>query len=178
MSERERTPVFCLFRVYGTTASMYVYIPTQRMMSASRYSITLSLPVASPANVRAVVPSLRGCPINRVVAAALCLSAFDPQAVCSTSNDKAVTNLVKTLMGKERLERIKIFAGDVVEKKKPNPDIYNLAKVCGCSEFLCTHRRDGVAVFVPTCFDACFRRQEDLVTGTLQAPTLVGTCQA
>eukprot|EP00752_Nemacystus_decipiens_P010227 g9112.t1 len=51
-----------------------------------------------------------------------------PLAVCSTSNDKAVTNLVKTLMGKERLERIKIFAGDVVEKKKPNPDIYDLAK--------------------------------------------------
>ncbi|CAN0455437.1 unnamed protein product, partial [Scytosiphon promiscuus] len=49
-------------------------------------------------------------------------------AVCSTSNDKAVTNLVKTLMGTERLERIQIFAGDIVEKKKPHPDIYNLAK--------------------------------------------------
>lgn len=51
------------------------------------------------------------------------------QAVCSTSNEKAVTNLVKTLMGKDRLDRIKIFAGDVVARKKPNPDIYNLAKV-------------------------------------------------
>lgn len=51
------------------------------------------------------------------------------QAVCSTSNDKAVTNLVKTLMGKERLDRIQIFAGDIVERKKPHPDIYNLAKV-------------------------------------------------
>lgn len=51
------------------------------------------------------------------------------QAVCSTSNDKAVTNLVKTLMGKERLDRMKIFAGDIVERKKPNPDIYDLAKV-------------------------------------------------
>ncbi|CAN0116921.1 unnamed protein product [Ectocarpus sp. 4 AP-2014] len=51
-----------------------------------------------------------------------------PLAVCSTSNDKAVTNLVKTLMGKERLERIQIFAGDIVKKKKPNPDIYDLAK--------------------------------------------------
>lgn len=50
-----------------------------------------------------------------------------PLAVCSTSNDKAVTNLVKTLMGTERLERIQIFAGDIVAKKKPNPDIYNLA---------------------------------------------------
>lgn len=34
-------------------------------------------------------------------------------------------------MGKERLDRIKIFAGDIVEKKKPHPDIYNLAKVGG-----------------------------------------------
>ncbi|CAM9940940.1 unnamed protein product, partial [Choristocarpus tenellus] len=49
-------------------------------------------------------------------------------AVCSTSNDKAVTNLVATLMGDKRLERITIFAGDIVEKKKPSPDIYNLAK--------------------------------------------------
>ena len=32
-------------------------------------------------------------------------------------------------MGPDRLERIKIFAGDVVERKKPHPDIYNLAKV-------------------------------------------------
>lgn len=68
--------------------------------------------------------------------------AVPHQAVCSTSNDKAVTNLVKTLMGKERLERIKIFAGDIVEKKKPNPDIYNLAKVCvrWCL-FLCSRNR-------------------------------------
>lgn len=59
----------------------------------------------------------------------LVIFVFIDQAVCSTSNDKAVTNLVKTLMGKERLERIKIFAGDIVEKKKPNPDIYDLARV-------------------------------------------------
>lgn len=51
--------------------------------------------------------------------------------MCSTSNEKAVTNLVKTLMGPDRLARIKIFAGDVVERKKPHPDIYNLAKVGG-----------------------------------------------
>lgn len=57
------------------------------------------------------------------------------QAVCSTSNDKAVTNLVKTLMGTERLERIQIFAGDIVEKKKPHPDIYNLAKVTSWMPF-------------------------------------------
>ena len=31
-------------------------------------------------------------------------------------------------MGSERRSKFKIFAGDVVEKKKPSPDIYNLAK--------------------------------------------------
>jgi len=48
-------------------------------------------------------------------------------AVCSTSNEAAVTTIVKTLLGPQRLEKMKIFAGDVVKKKKPSPDIYNLA---------------------------------------------------
>ncbi|KAG5185803.1 HAD-like domain-containing protein [Tribonema minus] len=50
-----------------------------------------------------------------------------PLAVCSTSNERAVSNLVLTLMGRERYERFRIFAGDVVRAKKPQPDIYNLA---------------------------------------------------
>jgi HAD superfamily hydrolase (TIGR01509 family) len=48
-------------------------------------------------------------------------------AVCSTSNEKAVSNLVSTLMGPERAAKFQIFAGDMVKKKKPAPDIYNLA---------------------------------------------------
>ncbi|KAL7480110.1 hypothetical protein ACHAW6_005821 [Cyclotella cf. meneghiniana] len=48
-------------------------------------------------------------------------------AVCSTSNEKAVSNLVKTLMGTERASRFRIFAGDMVKKKKPAPDIYLMA---------------------------------------------------
>jgi HAD superfamily hydrolase (TIGR01509 family) len=48
-------------------------------------------------------------------------------AVCSTSNVNAVTNLVKTLMGPERAAKFQIFAGDMVEKKKPAPDVYNMA---------------------------------------------------
>jgi HAD superfamily hydrolase (TIGR01509 family) len=48
-------------------------------------------------------------------------------AVCSTSNVKAVTTLVETLMGKERAQQIGIFAGDMVPRKKPAPDVYNLA---------------------------------------------------
>ncbi|XVF08777.1 hypothetical protein REPUB_Repub07fG0032100 [Reevesia pubescens] len=48
-------------------------------------------------------------------------------AVCSTSNEKAVSAVVSCLLGPERAEKIKIFAGDVVPRKKPDPAIYTLA---------------------------------------------------
>jgi HAD superfamily hydrolase (TIGR01509 family) len=48
-------------------------------------------------------------------------------AVCSTSNEKAVSNLLSTLMGNARAAKFQIFAGDMVKAKKPAPDIYNLA---------------------------------------------------
>lgn len=48
-------------------------------------------------------------------------------AVCSTSNEKAVRNLVKTLMGPERASNFRVFAGDMVKAKKPAPDVYNMA---------------------------------------------------
>ena len=47
-------------------------------------------------------------------------------AVCSTSNEKAVKGIVATMLP-EFADRIPVFAGDVVPKKKPAPDIYNLA---------------------------------------------------
>ena len=49
-------------------------------------------------------------------------------AVCSTSNVRAVTLVVEHLLGPERKSHFAaIFAGDVVSKKKPDPEIYNLA---------------------------------------------------
>ena len=48
-------------------------------------------------------------------------------AVCSTSSEKAVSNLVTTLMGPDRASKFQIFAGDMVQKKKPAPDVYNMA---------------------------------------------------
>ena len=48
--------------------------------------------------------------------------------VCSTSNERAVTLIVERLLGAERRSHFAaIFAGDVVSKKKPDPEIYNLA---------------------------------------------------
>jgi len=50
-------------------------------------------------------------------------------AVCSTSNERAVNAVVDTLLGSERKACFAvILAGDVVSKKKPDPEIYNLAK--------------------------------------------------
>lgn len=48
-------------------------------------------------------------------------------AVCSTSNEKAVSNLVSTLMGEYRASKFNIYAGDMVKKKKPAPDVYLMA---------------------------------------------------
>lgn len=55
------------------------------------------------------------------------LSEDVPVGVCSTSSEQAVNNLVRVLMGPERYEKIRIFAGDIVENKKPAPDVYLLA---------------------------------------------------
>lgn len=49
-------------------------------------------------------------------------------AVCSTSNERAVNLIVGKLLGQERKKHFSaILAGDVVSKKKPDPEIYNLA---------------------------------------------------
>ena len=50
-------------------------------------------------------------------------------AVCSTSNERAVNLVVERLLGTERKSKFSaILAGDVVSNKKPDPEIYNLAK--------------------------------------------------
>lgn len=49
-------------------------------------------------------------------------------AVCSTSNERAVNLVVERLLGPQRRSHFAaILAGDVVSKKKPDPEVYNLA---------------------------------------------------
>lgn len=50
-----------------------------------------------------------------------------PVAVCSTSSELAVSTIVSKLLGPARAAKMRIFAGDMVVKKKPSPDIYLLA---------------------------------------------------
>ncbi|CAM8977813.1 unnamed protein product [Rhodiola kirilowii] len=65
-------------------------------------------------------------------------------AVCSTSNEKAVSAIVSFLLGPERAEQIQIFAGDVVPRKKPDPAIYNLAaETLGVSPSSCVVVEDS-----------------------------------
>ena len=52
-----------------------------------------------------------------------------PLAVCSTSNERAVNLVVEKLLGAQRKAEFQaILAGDVVSRKKPDPEIYELAK--------------------------------------------------
>ena len=48
-------------------------------------------------------------------------------AICSTSNERAVNLVVEKMLGPQRKARFAIFAGDIVGRKKPDPEIYELA---------------------------------------------------
>jgi len=63
-------------------------------------------------------------------------------AVCSTSNEKSVNLIVERLLGRDRKSRFSgIFAGDVVARKKPDPEIYNL-----CAQKLGLHPQNCFVV--------------------------------
>lgn len=64
--------------------------------------------------------------VNRIVDAAA--AAGVRLGVCTTSNPDSVAGVLD-LMGAERKEKFEfVLAGDVVAKKKPDPEIYSLAK--------------------------------------------------
>lgn len=49
-------------------------------------------------------------------------------AICSTSNERSVNRIAEKLLGPQRKAKFSaILAGDVVSKKKPDPEIYSLA---------------------------------------------------
>ncbi|MCX8036909.1 MAG: HAD family hydrolase [Candidatus Sumerlaeia bacterium] len=65
--------------------------------------------------------------VKRLVDEALCEGIA--LAVCSTSNERAVHTVLATMLGPERKARFAaVLAGDVVKKKKPDPEIYHLAR--------------------------------------------------
>lgn len=63
--------------------------------------------------------------VKRLVTEAM--AAGVPVAVCSTSNERAVSTIVRVMLGPEVAAKMRVFAGDCVPKKKPAPDIYLLA---------------------------------------------------
>ncbi|OAE33741.1 hypothetical protein AXG93_2884s1140 [Marchantia polymorpha subsp. ruderalis] len=65
-------------------------------------------------------------------------------AVCSTSNEKAVSAIVRVMLGEDRAAKIRIFAGDIVPRKKPDPAIYQLAaRTLGVSAEKCVVIEDS-----------------------------------
>lgn len=63
--------------------------------------------------------------VRRLVGEALAGGA--QVAVCSTSNERAVSTIVRVLLGDAIAQKMRVFAGDCVPKKKPDPAIYLLA---------------------------------------------------
>lgn len=55
------------------------------------------------------------------------LEAGAKVAVCSTSNEKAVQKIIDVMMDPKVGSQIRVFAGDIVSNKKPDPAIYYLA---------------------------------------------------
>jgi dihydroxyacetone kinase phosphoprotein-dependent L subunit len=63
--------------------------------------------------------------VARIVAEAL--AAGWPVAVASTSAESSVRATLERAVGTENAGRVRVFAGDIVPRKKPAPDIYLLA---------------------------------------------------
>ena len=55
------------------------------------------------------------------------ISAGIKVAVCSTSNERAVSKIRDVLLGPEVAAKMEVYAGDIVPKKKPDPAVYLLA---------------------------------------------------
>jgi HAD superfamily hydrolase (TIGR01509 family) len=64
--------------------------------------------------------------IRRIIADAL--DAGWTVAVASTSAEESVRAVLEHAAGKEAADRIRVFAGDIVPAKKPDPSIYVLAR--------------------------------------------------
>lgn len=50
-----------------------------------------------------------------------------PVAICSTSQVPAVEAVAEAVLGADRARRLRVFAGDMVARKKPDPAVYLLA---------------------------------------------------
>jgi beta-phosphoglucomutase-like phosphatase (HAD superfamily) len=66
-------------------------------------------------------PQARRCAAESAIAAGVKV------AVCSTSSEKAVQTIVDAMLGTDIAKVIRVFAGDIVAHKKPDPEIYTLA---------------------------------------------------
>lgn len=67
-----------------------------------------------------------------------------PVAVCSTSSERAVSTIVNVMLGDHIASRMRVFAGDVVPAKKPDPAIYlHCAQTLGVDPARCVVIEDS-----------------------------------
>lgn len=84
-----------------------------RMKTALFMEIVTSGAMAARPGVRALIGAALGSGVK--------------VAVCSTSNEVAVQGIVDHLIGADLAPQVRVFAGDMVKRKKPDPAIYQLA---------------------------------------------------
>ena len=74
-----------------------------------------------------------GVKARKLSSCLLACAALSPRApraqiaVCSTSNEASVSGIVRVGLGADVAKVMRVFAGDVVPRKKPDPAIYLLA---------------------------------------------------
>jgi hypothetical protein len=97
-----------------------------------------------------------------------------PVAVCSTSNERAVSTIVRVMLGDKVASIMRVFAGDVVPKKKPDPAIYLLAaKELGVNpaRYICMMHSSLCTIVETHIHDAlCWRCSTNDTAGTSNLP--------
>ena len=73
------------------------------------------------------VKARRAAPKLKPLRSAELRCALAQIAVCSTSNEASVSGIVRVGLGADVAKVMRVFAGDVVPRKKPDPAIYLLA---------------------------------------------------
>ncbi|MBD3266600.1 HAD-IA family hydrolase [bacterium] len=81
-------------------------------------------------------------------------------ALATTSNEKAAHTLITSLLGKQIHNKFDaILAGDVVHRKKPDPEIYNLAverlEIDPAKSFVIEDTRNGLEAALSAGFHVC-----------------------
>jgi HAD superfamily hydrolase (TIGR01509 family) len=98
--------------------------------------------------------------------------------VCTTSNEKAAEAIIETLLADIRFDIV--LAGDVVQYKKPNPEVYNLAldrmQLEAAEAFVIEDSRNGVVSAAGAGLRVVATTNEYTENEDLSAADIIVTC--